>query len=87
MGRYGVKTTIEEGRERVKSNYMEYPIGEADFPSIQKTDKGRIYSRISTIDRDFRAKCIANKYLYTKYYTILHLWMAYTVNTLCNTLL
>ena len=34
IGRYRVETVIEEGRERVKSNYVEYPIGEADSPPI-----------------------------------------------------
>ena len=78
---------IEEGRERAKSNYVEYPIGEANSPPIRRTDEGRIYGRISTTDRDPRAKRIASKYLYTKYYTTLYLRMAYTVSTPRNTLL
>ena len=87
IGRYGVETTLEEGRESAKSNYVEHPIGEVDFPPIRRTNKGRIYGRISTTDRDPRAKRMASKYPCSKYYTILHLRMAYTVSALYNTLL
>ena len=58
-----------------------------DSPPIQRTDKGRIYSCIFTLDRDPRAKRIASKHLYAKYYTILLLRMAHAVNTPCNTIL
>ena len=78
---------MEEGRERAKSNYVEHPIGEADSPPIRRTDEGRIYSRISTTDRDPRAKRMASKHLCTKYYAILHLRIAYIVSALRNTLL
>ena len=71
MGRYQVETTLEEGRESAKSNHVEHPMVEGDFPPIRRTDEGRIYSCISTLDGDFRAKCMASKYLYAKYYTIL----------------
>ena len=87
MGRYQIEMTLEEGRESTKSNYMEHPIVKGDSLSIQRTDKGRIYSCISTLDGDPRAKCIASKYLYTKYYTILPLRMAYTVSIPYNTIL
>ena len=87
MGRYRVETAMEEGRERAKSNYVEHPIGEADSPPIRRTDEGRIYSRISTTDRDPRAKRMASKHLCAKYYTILHLRIAYIVSTLRITLL
>ena len=87
MGRHQVKTTLKEGRESVKNNHIEHPIVEGDSSPIQKTDEGRIYSCIFTLDRDFRAKYIASKYLYTKYYTILLLRMAHAVSTLCNTIL
>ena len=70
-----------------KNNYMEYPIVKSDSPPIQKTDKGRIYSRIPTMDGGPRPKYIASKYLYPKHHAILHLWMAYTVNMLYITLL
>ena len=71
MGRYQIETTLEEGRESAKSNYIKHPIVKGNSPPIQRTDKGRIYYCISTLDRDFRAKYIASKHLYTKYYTIL----------------
>ena len=87
MGRQQVETTLEEGRESAKSNYIEHPIVKGDSPPIQRTDEGRIHSYISTSDGDFRAKCMASKYLCTKYYTILLLWMAHVVNTLYNTIL
>ena len=71
IGRYQVKITLKEGRENTKSNYIEYPIVKGDSPPIQKTDKGKIHSYIFTLNRDFRAKYMASKYLCTKYYTIL----------------
>ena len=79
--------TLEESRESAKSNYIEHPIVKGNSPPIQRIDEGRIHSCISTLDKDFRAKHIASKYLYTKYYTILLLRMAYTVSTLYNTIL
>ena len=87
MGRHQVEMTLEEGRESAKSNYMEYPIVEGDSPPIQRIDEGRIHSCISTLNGDFRAKYIASKHLYVKYYTILLLRMAYAVSTLYNTIL
>ena len=66
---------------------MKQPIVKGDSPPIQRTDEGRIHSCIFTLDGDPRAKCMASKYLYTKYYTILLLWMAHAVSTLCNTIL
>ena len=79
--------TLEEGRESAKSNYMEHPMVKGNSPPIQRTDEGRIYSYIFTLNGDPRAKCIASKYLYAKYYTILLLRMAYAVSMLCNTIL
>ena len=87
MGRYQVKTTLEKGHKSVKSNYIEHPIVKGNSLPIQRIDKGRIYSCISTLNRDFRAKHMASKYLCAKYYTILLLWMAHAVSTLCNTIL
>ena len=78
---------LEEGRKSIKSNHIEYPIVKSNSPSIQRTDEGRIHSYISTSDRDPRAKHIASKYLYTKYYTILLLQMAHAVNIPYNTIL
>ena len=59
-----METTLEEGRENVKSNYIEHPMVKADSPPIRRTDEGRIYGRISTTDRDPRAKRIASKHPY-----------------------
>ena len=87
MGRHQVKTTLEEGRESTKSNHIEYPIVKGDSPPIQRTDEGRIHSCISTSDGDLRAKRMASKHLYTKYYTTLLLRMAYAVSTPYNTIL
>ena len=87
MGRYRVETTLKEGHESAKSNHMEHPIVEGNSPPIQKTDEGRIYSCIFTLDGDPRAKHIASKHLYAKYYTILLLRIAYAVSTPYNTIL
>ena len=59
----------------------------ADSPPIQRTDKGRIHSRIPTTDGGPRPKCMASKYLYPKYYATLYLRMAYIVSTPYTTLL
>ena len=82
-----METAIGKGRESIKSDYVEYPIVEGDSPPIRRIDEGRIYGRIPTIDRGFRPKCIASKYLYPKYHTTLYLRMAYIVNTPYTTLL
>ena len=58
-----------------------------DSSPIQRTDKGKIYSCISTTDGGPRPKYMANKHPYPEYHAILHLRMAYTVNTLYNTIL
>ena len=34
MGRYQVETTLEEGRESVKGNYVKHPIVKGDSPLI-----------------------------------------------------
>ena len=82
-----MEAALGKGCKSKKSNYMEYPIVEGDSPPIQRTDKGRIYSRIPTMDGGPRPKCMASKYPYPKYYAILYLRMAYTVNTPYTTLL
>ena len=87
MGRHRVKTTLGEGRESAKGNYIEHPIVKGDSPLIQRTDEGRIYSGIFTMDKDPRAKCMASKHPCAKYYTILLLRVAYTVSAPHNTLL
>ena len=82
-----MEITLDKGRESAKSNYVEHPIVKADSPPIRRIDEGRIYGRISTTDRNPRAKYIASKYLRSKYYTILHLRIAYIVSTPHITLL
>ena len=64
---------MEEGGESVESNHVEHPIDNSDSPPIQRTVKGRVYSRLFTIDRDPRTKCIASKYLYPVNYTTLYI--------------
>ena len=78
---------MEEGGESTESNYVEHPIDDSNSPSIQKIVEGRVYSRLFTIDRDFKTKYIASKYLYPTNYTILYMQMAYINSTLYITFL
>ena len=87
MGRYQVKAVMEEGGKSTESNHIKHPIDDSDFLSIQRTVKGRVYGRLSTTDRDFRTKRIANKHLYPANYTILYMQMAYINSILYITLL
>ena len=82
-----MEAALGKGRESIESNYVEYPIGEGDFPPIQRIDEGRIYGRFSTTDGGPRPKRIASKHLYPKYYATLYLRMAYIVSTPRTTLL
>ena len=77
-----MEATIEGGSENIRCSHMEYPIVDADSPPIRRTNKGRVYSSLSTIDRGPRPKYIAYKYLYSKYYTLIYIRMAYIVSTL-----
>ena len=87
MGKHQVETMLEEGRESTKNNHIKHPMVESDSPPIQRTDEGRIHGCISTSDGDPRAKYMASKHPYAKYYTILLLRMAHAVSTLYNTIL
>ena len=78
---------MEEGGKSAKNNRMEYPIDNSNSPPIQKTVKGKVYSRLFTTDRDLRTKYIANKYLCPINYTILYMRMAYINSTPCVTFL
>ena len=78
---------MEEGGKSVESNHVEHPIDNSDSPPIQRTVEGRVYGRLLTIDRDFRTKCIANKYPCPANYTILYIQMAYINSTPCITFL
>jgi hypothetical protein len=82
-----VEAVIEEGGESVESNYVEHPIDDSDSPPIRRTVKGRVYSRLSTIDRGPRTKRIASKHLCPLNYTTLYIRIAYTNSTLHTTLL
>ena len=78
---------MEEDGKSAESNHMEHPIDDSDSPPIQRTVKGRVYSRLLITDRDPRTKYIANKYLYPINYTTLYVRMAYINSTLYATLL
>ena len=78
---------MEESGESTKSNHMEYPMDDSDSPPIQRTVEGRVYGCLPTIDRDFRTKCMASKYLCPVNYTTLYMQMAYINSTLYTTLL
>ena len=82
-----MEAALGKGRESKKSNYIEYPIVEGDSPPIQKTDEGRIYSRIPTTDGGLKPKCMVSKHPRPKYRAILLLRMAYTISTPYTTLL
>ena len=60
---------------------------DANSPPIQRTNEGRIYSCLPTMDGGPRPKCMAHKHLYSKYYTLMHMQMAYSVSILYNTIL
>ena len=78
---------MERGSESTRRSHMEHPIVDADFPPIQRINEGRIYSCLSTIDGGLRPKCMAHKHLHSKYYTLMHMWMAYSVSTPYTTIL
>ena len=82
-----MEVTLKEGGKSIEGSYMEHPINDTNSPPIRRTDKGRIHSRIPTKDKGFRTKRIASEHLYSKYYTILHIRMAYTVSALYTTFL
>ena len=74
-----MEVIMEGGSENIRRSYKEYP--------IVNTNKGKIYSRLSTIDRGFRPKYIASKHLYFKYLTLIYIRVAYLVSTLYITIL
>ena len=78
---------VEEGSKSIESNYVEHPMGDTDSPPIRRTDEGRIYGRLSTTNRGSRAKRVASKYLYSRYYTILYVRIAHIVSAPRATLL
>ena len=78
---------MERGSKSIKCSYIKYPIANADSPSIQRTNKGRIYSCLPITDGGLRPKCMARKHLCPKYYTSMHMRMAYSVSTPYTTIL
>ena len=79
--------TIKRGSKSTRCSHIEHPIVNANSPPIQRTNEGRIYSCLFTTDRGPRPKRIAYKYPHPKYYTLIHMWMAYSVSTLYTTIL
>ena len=82
-----MEAALEKGRESIKSNYVEHPMGKGDSPPIRRTDEGRIYGCFPTTDGGPRPKCMASEHPCLKYYAILYLRVAYTVSTPYTTLL
>ena len=78
---------MEEGSESAESNHVEHPMDDSDSPPIQRIVEGRVYGRLSTIDRDLKTKRMASKHLYPANYTTLYVRMAYINSTPCATLL
>ena len=60
---------------------------DADSPPIQRTNEGRIYSCLFTIDGGLRPKCMAYKHPRPKYHTLMYMRMAYSVSTPYTTIL
>ena len=78
---------MEKGGESAEGNHVKHPIDDSDSPLIQKTVKGRVYSRLPIMNRDSKTKYIASKYLYPANYTTLYMRMAYINSMTCTTLL
>ena len=78
---------MERGSENTRCSHMEYPIVDADSPPIRRTNEGRIYSCLPTVDGGFRPKYIAYKHPRPKYYTLMHMRMACSVSMLYTTIL
>ena len=82
-----MEATMEKGSESTRRSHMEHPIVDADSPPIQRTNEGRIYSCLPTIDGGPRPKYMARKHLYPKHHTLMHIRMAYSVSTLYTIIL
>ena len=78
---------VERGSESTRRSHMEHPIVDTDFPPIQRTNEGRIYSCLLTMDGGPRPKCMAYKHPRPKYYTLMYMRIAYSVSTLYTTIL
>ena len=82
-----MEAALGKGRESIKSNYVEHPIGEGNSPPIRRIDESRIYGYFPTTDGGPRPKRIASEHLCPKYHAILYLRIAYIVSTPYTTLL
>ena len=82
-----METIIKGGSKNTRRNYIEYPVVNTNSSPIRRTNEGRIYSRLPTTDGGPRSKYIARKYLYSKYYTLIYVRMAYLVSTLYTIIL
>ena len=82
-----MEAMIERGSKSTKRSHMEHPMVDADSPPIQRTNEGRIYSYLFTIDGGPRPKRMAYKHPRPKYHTLMHMWMAYSVSTPYTTIL
>jgi len=71
----------------MKHGHLEHFIDNTNNPPIQKTDKSKVYSCIFIIDRGYRPKYMASKHLCPKYYIVMYMWMAHTINMPCATFL
>ena len=78
---------MEKGSKNTRRSYMEHPIVNTNSPPIQRTNKGRIYSCFPITNEGLRPKCMAYKHLCPKYHTLMHMRMAYLVNTPYTTIL
>ena len=82
-----MEATMERGSESTRRSHMEHPMVDADSPPIRRTNEGRIYSCLFTMDGGLRPKYITYKYPHPKYYTLMHMRMAYLVSTPYTTIL
>ena len=62
---------LEEGSKNIKCSHLKHPINDTNNPPIQKTDKGKVYSCVFTMDKSHRPKCMASKHPCSKHYTII----------------
>ena len=60
---------------------------DTNSPPIRRTDEGRIYSRLPTMDRGLRPKRMARKHARSKYHTLTYIRMARVDSTPHTTIL
>ena len=72
---------MERDSKSTRHSHMEHPMVDTDSPPIQRTNEGRIYSCLPTMDGGPRPKCMVCKHPCPKYHTLMYMWMAYSVST------